>query len=101
MRQIRFALYGHRHVSYPYPPDTPLYFVAEEDIGKIVAAIFSDGDKYLNTTVSVVSEIVTPAEMAERASKVIPGFSPKYRKWSWFGKFVFEHIISSRFLYLE
>jgi hypothetical protein len=94
MRQIRFGMQFKNRLVFPYPPDTKLAFVAEEDLGKLVAAIFSDPATHLHQAINGVSEIMTPAEIAGRAHRLIPAFSPKYRQASWLENAFFNHVIA-------
>ncbi|MCK6371356.1 MAG: NmrA family NAD(P)-binding protein, partial [Gammaproteobacteria bacterium] len=80
MRQLRFGVSRGRKIVYPYANDYPLAFVAEEDIGKVVARIFMERESFLQQAVKVVSDIVTPAELAARAHACLPFISPRYRK---------------------
>lgn len=92
-RQLRFGMqYGNRLV-YPYPPDTRLAYVAEEDLGKVVAGVFVHRDAVMQKAVNAVSEIVTPAEIAERIHRLVPGFSPNYRQATWIERAFFDYVI--------
>lgn len=93
MRQVAFGMqYGNRLV-YPYPPDTRLAYVAEEDLGKFVAAIFADRDAHLQRYVNGVSEVLTPVELAARAHALNPQFSANYRQATWVENAFFDHVI--------
>lgn len=93
MRQLKFGMKFRNRLVYPYPPDTRLAFVAEQDLGKLVTAIFSDPASHLLQAVTAVSEVVTPVEIAERLHALIPAFSPKYRQASWLEIAFFNQVI--------
>ncbi len=80
MRQIKFGMQYKNRLVYPYAPDARLPYVAEEDIGKLVASIFSDRDAHLHKAVNGVSEVVSPVELAARAHALNAEFSSKYRQ---------------------
>lgn len=93
LRQLKWGLqYGWRLV-YPYPPGIRLAYVAEEDLGKLVAAIFADRPQFLYASINGVSEVTTPAELAGRAHALLPRFSPKYRQASWLETAFFDQVI--------
>ncbi len=93
MRQIRFGLRRGPRLSYPYPPGTRLAYVAEEDLGKFVAALFSNRERFLHQAVNGVSEVVRPEELAARAHAVLPKFSPHYRQASWLYNAFFDYLV--------
>ncbi len=93
LRQVRFGIARGRRIVFPYPPDLPLAFVAEEDIGKTVAQIFVEGDALLHQTIKAVSEIFTPAQLATRAHACLPAISPRYRVASALETAFFDHVI--------
>jgi uncharacterized protein YbjT (DUF2867 family) len=93
MRQLKFGLRSRNRLVYPYPPDTRLPFVAEQDLGKFVAAIFADRNSHLHQAVNGTSEVVTPAEIAARAHRLMPAFNPKYRQASWLENAFFDYVI--------
>lgn len=93
MRQIKFGMQWKNHLSYPYPAATRLAFVAEQDLGKLVAAIFSDADRHLHQAINGVSEVLTPIELARRAHALMPKFSPRYRKSTALENAIFDYII--------
>ena len=93
MRQVKFGMQFKNHLVYPYPPAARLAYVTEEDLGKFVAAIVSDRNAHLHQTVNGVSEVVTPAELAARAHKLNPAFSPKYRQATWIENAFFDYVI--------
>jgi len=80
LRQVAFGMQFKNRLVYPYPPDTRLAYVAEEDLGKFVAAIFSDRNYHLHRAINGVSEVVTPVELARRAHAVNPAFKSNYRQ---------------------
>jgi len=45
-------------------PDQPMQFIAVEDIGRIVAAIFADPAKFGSQTIEIAGDAVTGAELA-------------------------------------
>lgn len=92
-RQIKFGMQYKNRLVYPYPPDTRLSYVAEEDLGKFVAAIFADRERHLHQTINGVSEVLTPVELAERAHALRPQFSPRYRVATWLENAVFDYVI--------
>ncbi len=49
-------------------PDQPMQFIAVEDIGRIVAAIFADPAKSGSQTIEIAGDAVTGAELAEEFS---------------------------------
>lgn len=93
MRQVAFGMQFKNRLVYPYPPETRLAFVTEEDLGKFVAAIFMDRDAHLNHAINGVSEVLTPIELAARAHALNPDFSPKYRKATWIENAFFDYVI--------
>jgi uncharacterized protein YbjT (DUF2867 family) len=94
MRQVKFGMqYGDRLV-YPYAPDARLSFVAEEDIGKFVAAIFSDRERHLHKAINGVTEIVSPVEIAARAHALNPEFSADYRQANFLENAFFDQVIA-------
>lgn len=93
MRQIKFGLQYKWWLVYPYPPDVRLAYVAEEDLGKFVAAIFADRGRFLHQTVNGVSEITTPVELARRAHAVVPRISPRYRQATWLERQFFDQVV--------
>lgn len=93
MRQIKFGMQWKNRLVYPYPPDARLAYVAEEDLGKLVAAIFADADAHLNRTINGVSEVLTPVELARRAHELIPAFRPKYRQATALENAFFDYVI--------
>lgn len=95
MRQIGFGMQFKNRLVYPYDKDARLAYVAEEDLGKIVAAIFSDRESHMKKAFNGVSEIITPTEIAERAHKINPRFKPTYRQATWAENAVFDYIIVS------
>jgi uncharacterized protein YbjT (DUF2867 family) len=93
IRQIKFGLLRKNKLVYPYPPDTRLSYVAEEDIGKCVAQIFLDRERFMHQTVKAVSEVLTPVELAQRINGVNPEFSPRYRKASFLYNAFFDYVV--------
>ncbi|MEZ5566661.1 MAG: NmrA family NAD(P)-binding protein [Gammaproteobacteria bacterium] len=93
LRQLKFGMQFRNRLVYPYPPDTRISFVAEEDLGKLVAAIFANRSAYMHQAVNGVSEVMTPVEIAERAHRLMPAFSPKYRQSTWIENAFFDHVI--------
>lgn len=93
MRQLKFGLQWPNRLVYPYPPDTRLSFVAEEDLGKLVAALFADRAGFLGQAINGVSEVVTPREIAARAHRLRPRFSPRYRQASWLENALFDQVV--------
>ncbi|MCL4720414.1 MAG: NmrA family NAD(P)-binding protein [Gammaproteobacteria bacterium] len=93
MRQLKFGLQWPNRLVYPYPPETRLSFVAEEDLGKLVAALFADRAGFLGQAVNGVSEVVTPQEIAARAHRLRPAFNPRYRQASWLENAVFDQVV--------
>ena len=51
-------------------PDQPMQFIAVEDIGRIVAAIFADPAKFGSQTIEIAGDAVTGTELAEEFSLV-------------------------------
>ena len=49
-------------------PDQPMQFIAVEDIGRIVAAIFADPAKLGSQTIEIAGDAVTGAELAQEFS---------------------------------
>ncbi len=93
MRQIRFGMLRKNKLIYPYAPEARLSFVAEQDIGKLVAKIFLNPAAFLYKAVNAVSEVLTPIELAARAHALKPDFSPKYRKSTVIQRAIFDHIV--------
>ena len=93
MRQIKFGMQYKNRLVYPYAPDARLPYVAEEDIGKLIASIFSDRDAHLYKAVNGVSEIVSPVELAARAHALNAEFSSKYRQATFVENAIFDQII--------
>ena len=93
MRQVAFGMQYKNRLVYPYSPDARLPYVAEEDLGKFVAAIFSDRERHLHQTINGVSEVVSPTEIAARTQDFNPKFSPHYRQATWIENAFFDHII--------
>jgi len=93
MRQIKFGMQWKNRLVYPYPPDARLAYVAEEDLGKIVAAVFADADSHLHQVINGVSEVLTPVELARRAHELIPAFRPQYRQATALENAFFDYII--------
>lgn len=93
LRQIKFGLQWTNRLVYPYPPETRLSFVAEEDLGKFVAAIFSDRETHLNKAINGVSEVLTPVELAERAHRLKPDFNPRYRQATALENAFFDYVV--------
>ena len=93
MRQMKFGMQFKNRLVYPYPVDTRIAYVAEEDLGKFVAAIFSKRDEHMHKTVNGCSEVVTPVEIATRAHALNPAFSPNYRVATWIENAIFDYII--------
>lgn len=93
MRQVAFGMQFRNRLVYPYPPDTRLVFVAEEDIGKFVATIFAAHDAYLHQAINGATEVLTPLELAARAHALNPDFSPKYRQATWIENAFFDYVI--------
>lgn len=93
LRQVKFGLQWKNRLVWPYPPDTRLSFVAEEDLGKFVAAIFSDRDAHLHRAINGVSEVLTPVELAARAHRLNPDFNPKYRQATALENAFFDYVI--------
>jgi len=94
MRQLKFGMQFKDRLVYPYPPDTRLCFVAEEDLGKLVAAIISDPETHLHRAVNAVSEVITPTEIAARAHAVRPEFRAHYRQASWIENAFFNYVVA-------
>jgi uncharacterized protein YbjT (DUF2867 family) len=93
MRQLKFGMQFRNRLVFPYPPDTRLAFVTEQDLGKFVAAIFADRDSHLHQAVNGVSEVLTPVEIAARIHRLVPDFSAKYRQASWLENAFFNYVI--------
>lgn len=93
MRQIKFGMQYKDRLVYPYAPDARLAYVAEQDLGKFVAAIFASRDKHMHQSVNGVSEVVTPIELAKRIHEFRPRFRPDYRQATWLENAVFDQII--------
>lgn len=93
LRQLKFGLQWRNRLVYPYPPDTRLCFVAEQDIGKFVRAIFANPEGFLRQSVNGVSEVVTPTEIAARAHAINPRFRSRYRKATRLETAIFDQII--------
>lgn len=93
MRQIKFGMQYKNKLVYPYAPDARLSYVAEEDLGKFVAAIFADKVRHMNKVINGVSEVVTPMELAQRAHAVNPDFSPNYRQATWIENAIFDQFV--------
>ncbi|RYX81691.1 NmrA/HSCARG family protein [bacterium] len=56
-------------ISFFMHPDQSAQFIAVEDIGKIVAAIFAAPEKYANHTLDISSDAVSGAEIAEKFTR--------------------------------
>jgi len=93
LRQLKFGLQYRWWLVYPYPSGVRLAFVAEEDLGKLVAAVMAAPDAFMHRAVNAVSEVTTPAELARRAHAVVPRISPHYRQASWPERAVFDQVI--------
>ncbi len=93
LRQLKFGLQWPNRLVYPYPAGTRLAYVAEEDLGKLVAAIFADAERFRGQAVNGVSEVVTPEEIAARANRLRPRFSARYRQATWLENAVFDQVI--------
>ncbi len=93
MRQVKFGMQFKDRLVYPYAPDTQLAYVTEEDLGKLVAAIFVAGKQLLHESINGVSEVLTPVEIAERAHRLRPEFSPRYRQATWIENAFFDYIL--------
>jgi uncharacterized protein YbjT (DUF2867 family) len=93
LRQVQFGLQWKNRLVYPYPPETRLCYVAEEDLGKFVAAIFSDRDTHLHRAVNGVSEVLTPVELARRAHQLNPEFNPRYRQATAIENAFFDYVV--------
>lgn len=93
MRQIKFGMQYKNRLVYPYAPDARLPFVAEEDVGKLVAAVLSDRSAHLHKVVNGVSEVLSPVELAARAHALNNKFSPNYREASFIENAIFDQII--------
>ena len=93
MRQIKFGMQFKNRLVFPYPRAARLAFVAEEDIGKFVAAVFCRGDSTHHQAINGVSEVLTPVELARRIRGVLPGFSDRYRQATFLENAVFDYII--------
>ena len=57
-------------LSFFMRPDQPMQFIAVEDIGRIVAAIFADPAKFGSQTIEIAGDAVTGTELAEEFSLV-------------------------------
>ena len=66
--------------SFLMRPDQPMQFVAVEDIGRIVAAIFADPAKFGSETIEIAGDAVTGAELAEEFS-LAAGRSITYQRF--------------------
>ncbi len=93
MRQVKFGMQFKNRLVWPYPPDTRLAFVTEEDLGKLVAAIFAKGATLMHQAINGVSEILTPVELAQRAHRLNPEFNPRYRQASWLENAFFDYVL--------
>lgn len=93
MRQLKFGLQWPNRLVFPYPPGTRLAFVAEEDLGKLVAALFARRVEYLGKAVNGVSEVVTVEEIAARARRLNPRFNPRYRQASRLERAFFDRVV--------
>lgn len=93
MRQLKFGLQWPNRLVYPYPPATRLCYVAEQDIGKFVRAIFSRPEGFLHQSVNGVSEVVTPAQIAARAHAINPRFRARYRQATRLETAIFDQVI--------
>ncbi len=93
MRQVKFGLQFKNRLVYPYPPDTRLSYVAEEDLGKIAAAVFAQRDAHLHQAVNAVAEVLTPVELAARAHRLNPQFNEKYRQATWIENALFDYVL--------
>jgi len=93
IRQVKFGMQYKDRLVYPYAPDAQLAFVTEEDLGKLVAAIFCDRERHMHKAVNGVSEVVTPIELAKRIHEYRPSFKPNYRQASWVENAIFDQVI--------
>ncbi len=50
-------------------PDQPMQFIAVEDIGKIVAAIFADPGKFAARTIEIAGDAVTGKQLQDKLSR--------------------------------
>jgi uncharacterized protein YbjT (DUF2867 family) len=55
--------------SFAMRPDQPMQFIAVEDIGRIVAAIFAAPKKFAGQTIEIAGDAVTGDELASRFSR--------------------------------
>ena len=93
LRQLKFGMRGRRRVSYPYAADARLSFVAEEDLGKIIARLFERREEFLHQTINGVSVVITPAELARRAHQTYPQISSEYRRASRLYNWFFDRVV--------
>jgi len=54
-----------------YPANRPLYMVAADDIGGVVAQVFDDPSRYAGHRIDLVSDAITPLEMASALTNAI------------------------------
>lgn len=93
MRQIEFGMLRKNKLVFPYPHDIRLCFIAEEDLGKIVAQVFVRRAEFLGKTLKAVSEVLTPDELAARAHALDSAFSPDYRQATWIENAMFDYVV--------
>ncbi|WP_413753373.1 NmrA family NAD(P)-binding protein [Streptomyces sp. R-74717] len=60
-------------LTMPLPGDTPLQQVARQDLGRVVAAIVADPDRWIGQRIEVAGDDPTPVRMAEEIGRAAGG----------------------------
>ncbi|RZL75016.1 MAG: NmrA/HSCARG family protein [Rhodococcus sp. (in: high G+C Gram-positive bacteria)] len=61
----------HGRLDLPLPVDTPLQQLSRRDLGRFVALVFDDPDRFARTRIDLASDDPTPRRMAEVLGKVL------------------------------
>ena len=79
---MRMMMNGKRRFKSTHVKENKIGLLEEEDIGKIAATILptSEYNKFLGQTINGLTELSKPADLVDRAVKVVPGFAPKYKQ---------------------
>lgn len=60
-------------LTMPLPGDTPLQQVARQDLGRVVAAVVADPDRWIGQRIEVAGDDPTPVRMAEEIRRAAGG----------------------------
>ncbi|MFJ9680923.1 NmrA family NAD(P)-binding protein [Streptomyces sp. NPDC101194] len=60
-------------LTMPLPGDTPLQQVARQDLGRVVAAVVADPDRWIGQRIEVAGDDPTPVRMAEEIGRAAGG----------------------------